>query len=301
MPLRFAAVVAALSLVVLGARPGAAESQPVRDRLRVVDSTTVQVLEMRDGSRLVGRVIDIGDTTIVFRSSGNDLTLRIADIAELEERPADALRDGRLWFRHPHQTNLVLGPTGRTLERGQGFFTLHELFFAALQYGVTNHVTLGAGATLLPGVGLDEQIIYFLPKIAVARTPLVNLAVGGVIVRAGDIFDISDEGAATFGVLYGAGTWGGPDANLTTGLGFGFAGDRISSQPLVQLGGQLRVSSGVALITENWMIGRRGESAYVLSWSGLRFLHRNATFDAAIAFALEEGGWLPWVGVTLGF
>ncbi|HSJ63522.1 MAG TPA: hypothetical protein VK922_06385 [Gemmatimonadaceae bacterium] len=291
----------ALWLAALGASPDAAEAQTVRDRLRVVDSTTVQVLEMRDGSRLVGRVIDIGDSTVVFRSSGNDLALRIADIAELEERPADAVRNGKLWFRHPHQTTLVLGPTGRTLERGQGFFTLHELFFAALQYGVTNHVTLGAGATLLPGVSLDEQIIYFLPKIAVARTPLVNLAVGAVIVRAGDIFDISNEGAATFGVLYGAGTFGGPDANLTTGLGFGFVGDRISSQPLVQVGGQLRVSPGVALITENWMIGRQGDDAYVLSWSGLRFLHRKATFDAAVAFAPEEGGWLPWVGVTLGF
>ena len=288
-------------IALLCARPHAMEAQPVRERIRVVDSATVQILEMRDGSRLVGRIIAIGDSTFTLRSAGNDLTLRLADVIELEERPAADALDGRLWFRHPHQTNLVLGPTGRTLERGQGFFTLHELFFAAIQYGLTDHVTIGAGATLLPGVSLDEQILYVLPKVAVVRTPSVNLAVGGVIVRAGDIFDISEAGAATFGVLYGSSTFGGPDANLTTGVGFGFAGDRISSQPLVQIGGQVRVGSGVALISENWMLGRVDDDDFWLSWSGLRFLHRKATFDAAVAFVPGESGWLPWAGVTLGF
>lgn len=299
--MRTALALIAVVIALLIAWPNTMDAQPVRERLRVADTTTLQILEMRDGSRLVGRVVAIGDSTFVFRGAGNDLTLRIADVVELEERPAADARDGRLWFRHPHQTNLVLGPTGRTLERGQGFFSLHELFFAAVQYGLTDHVTVGAGATLLPGVSLDEQILYVLPKVAVVRTPRVNLAVGGVIVRAGDIFDISEEGAATFGVLYGASTFGGPDANLTTGLGFGFAGDRISSQPLVQIGGQLRVGAGVALITENWMLGRVEDDAFWLSWTGLRFLHRKATFDAAVAFSPGEGGWLPWVGVTLGF
>ena len=287
--------------VLCAARSSALAQAVPCERLRIVDSTTVQTVEMRDGSRLVGRTTALSDSTFVFQVGQNLLTLACANIVAVEELAAPAAGRGAPWFVHPHQTNLVLGPTGRTLSRGQGFFSLQELFFPTLNYGLTNHLTIGAGLTLLPGVGLDDQIVYVLPKVAVVRTPAVNVALGGVVLRAGDIFDISERGSATFGVVYGAGTIGGPDANATAGLGFGFAGDQISSQPLIQLGGQARLGSGIAVITENWVIGRSDEDSYWLSWTGLRFLHRKATVDATVLFSPQDSFWLPWLVVTLGF
>lgn len=279
-----------------------AVAQPahVRERLRVVDSTRVQILTTADGSELVGRIIAIGDSTLTFEISANQLTLRLTDILSIEERPSSAGRDGRAWFEHANRTSLVLGPTGRTLPRGQGQFALYEILFPTVSYGFTDRLSLGAGVTLLPGLGLDEQVVYVLPKVGVVRSESVNIAVGALILRTSDLFDLDDHGSAdSFGVLYGVSTFGGADANLTTGLGFGFYGDDIVSQPLLQLGGQLRIAERAALISENWFL--RGSGNDMLSWAGIRFLDHKVSFDAAVMFSPREEGWFPWVGVTMAF
>ncbi len=278
------------------------DAQPagVRERLRVVDSTRVQILTTANGSELVGRITAIQDSTLTFQVGDNILSLRLSDIRSIEERPARAGDEGRPWFAHANRTTLVLGPTGRTLGRGEGQFALYELFFPTLSYGFTDRLTLGGGITLIPGAGFDEQIVYLLPKVGVVRSESMNIAVGALILRAGDPFDDGDESLDPFGILYGVGTFGGPDANLTTGLGFGFFGDDLASRPLMQLGGQIRIYERMALITENWFF-RSDSDNYVVSWSGLRFLARKVSFDAAVAFSPPEDGWIPWVSVTLAF
>lgn len=277
----------------------AAQPAGVRERLRVVDSTRVQILTTADGSELVGRITAIYDSTLTFQVGDNRLSIRLSDIRSIEERPARATGEGRPWFEHANRTTLVLGPTGRTLRRGEGQFALYELFFPTLSYGFTDRLTLGGGLTLIPGAGLDEQIMYLLPKVGVVRSESMNIAVGALIMRAGDPFDDGDEALDPFGILYGVGTFGGSDANLTTGLGFGFYGDDLASRPVLQLGGQLRIYERMALISENWFF--RTDETTMVSWTGLRFLAQKVSFDAAVAFSPPEDGWIPWVSVTVAF
>lgn len=277
----------------------AAQPTGVRERLRVVDSTRVQILTTADGSELVGRITAIYDSTLAFQVGDNHLSIRLSDIRSIEERRAPTTGEGRPWFEHANRSRLVLGPTGRTLGRGEGQFALYELFFPTLSYGFTDRLTLGGGLTLIPGAGLDEQIMYLLPKVGVVRSESLNIAVGALIMRAGDPFDDGDEALNPFGILYGVSTFGGSDANLTTGLGFGFYGDDLASRPLLQLGGQLRIYERMALISENWFF--RTDETIMVSWTGLRFLARKVSFDAAVAFSPPEDGWIPWVSVTVAF
>lgn len=277
----------------------AAQPAGVRERLRVVDSTRVQILTTADGSELVGRITAIYDSTLTFQLGDNHLSLRLSDIRSIEERQARATGEGRPWFEHANRTNLVLGPTGRTLTRGEGQFALYEILFPSLSYGFTDRLTIGAGITIVPGLGLDEQIAYLLPKVGVVRSESVNIAVGALILRASDLFDDDDGASDPFGVLYGVSTFGGPDANLTTGIGVGFLGDDLASRPVLQLGGQLRFAERGALITENWFF--RDTENNMISWTGLRFLARKVSFDAAAAFSPGEEGWIPWVSVTMAF
>lgn len=277
----------------------AAQPAGVRERLRVVDSTRVQILTTADGSELVGRITAIYDSTLAFQVGDNLLSIRLSDIRSIEERQARATGGGRPWFEHANRTTLVLGPTGRTLDRGDGQFALYELFFPTLSYGFTDRLTLGGGLTLIPGADLDEQIMYLLPKVGLIRSESMNIAVGALILRAGDPFDDGDEALDPFGIVYGVGTFGGPDVNLTTGLGFVFLSDDLDSRPLVQLGGQIRIFERMALISENWFF--RANENHMVSWTGLRFLARKVSFDAAAAFSPPENGWIPWVGVTVAF
>ncbi len=294
------AAVALVFMYLAVAAAAAAQPAGVRERLRVVDSTRVQILTTADGSELVGRITAIQDSTLTFQVGDNHLSLRLTDIRSIEERPARAGGERRPWFAHANRTTLVLGPTGRTLGRGEGQFALYELFFPTLSYGFTDRLTLGGGITLIPGAGFDDQIVYLLPKVGVVRSESMNIAVGALVLRAGDPFDDGDESLDPFGILYGVGTFGGPDANLTTGLGFGFYGGDLASRPLMQLGGQIRIHERMALISENWFF-RTDRETIMVSWTGMRFLARKVSFDAAVAFSPPEDGWIPWVSVTLAF
>lgn len=289
-----------LAVALLGV-PNAADAQlpTVRERLRVVDSTRVQVLTTRDGSRLVGRITAMDDSTLIFQAGTNSLTLPIADVVSIQEVPADEYRRKGVWFPHPHQTHLMLGPTGRTLPRGSGYVSIQELLFPTVNYGLTDRFSIGGGMTIVPGIPLDRQIFYVLPKVGLIRSPRLNVAAGALVSRATDLFD--DDGSADpFGIAYGVGTVGGPDAHLTVGLGFPFYGDDLSSRPLVQLGGELRFAARGALVSENWIFSDAEDAAWI-SWTGIRFLAPTVSFDAAIAFVPGEAGWLPWIGVTAGF
>ena len=67
-----------------------------------------------------------------------------------------------------------------------------------------------------------------------------------------------DEGAFGVGLGYGVATYGSADNNLTVGVGYGFAGGEVGSTPVVQIGGQKRISRRVSLISENYVLAIDG-------------------------------------------
>ena len=72
-------------------------------------------------------------------------------------------------------------PTGRTLKTGQGFFADIYALFPGFAYGVTDNIAIGGGMSLVPGVGIGDQIFYFTPKIGLVASETINFAVGALI------------------------------------------------------------------------------------------------------------------------
>jgi hypothetical protein len=118
--------------------------------------------------------------------------------------------------------------------------------------------------SIVPGLGLDEQVFYFTPKVGVVASEKLNIAVGALVAGAGEL---SDEGP--FGIGYGVATFGGEDANATVGAGFGFARSS-TSQAVLMLGGSVRTSRNIAFVSENYVY--TGDGSAVLLSGGLRFM-----------------------------
>ena len=118
------ALVAASGIIF--AQQPATPSKPVT--IRVVDSTQVQVIRLRDGSSIVGRVTEVGPDTVRFVAKAGTLSLARADIVEVREVETSALRQGEVWPANPNATRLLFAPTGRMLAKGEGYFndTLSE-------------------------------------------------------------------------------------------------------------------------------------------------------------------------------
>jgi hypothetical protein len=263
----------------------------------VVVSDTIHRVRLVDGSTLFARVVSVEGDRVTLETPGGD-RLDVARDRIRSMTPARGTEvDGEFWSEDPNRTRLlVLAPTGRTLDQGEGYVSSFWVFFPFVSYGVTDHITLSGGTPLFPGV--IGRVVYLAPKVRVHQRPGMDLAVGSLAFFATEAVD---EGS--IGLLYGVGTFGNPDRSLSTGAGWGFAvggGDaRISNDPVVLLGGELRVARNVKLLTENYFVP--GESEAILS-AGVRLFGERLSVDFGVGTITDTSpGWLPVLNFVYNF
>ncbi len=262
-------------LAAIAALPLAAQNnRSLRERVRVVDSSKIQIITIQDGSSVVGRISAVRADSVDFDTKMGRVSIAIPDIRELVETDASRMRSGQYWFPNPNTTRLFFAPTGQMLKKGEGYFSDYQLFFPGVAYGVTDNVSVGGGVSLFPA-GLDEQVYYLTPKVGGSLGENVHLAVGALFVGF-----MGGGPDATGGVGYGVGTLGDGDGSVTLGLGYGFAGGEIESRPVAMAGGEKRVSRRIALVTENYLLPV-SENNVVYSF-GIRFMGERLTTDLAI-------------------
>ncbi|HRZ42937.1 MAG TPA: hypothetical protein P5228_09585 [Bacteroidales bacterium] len=170
-------------------------------------------------------------------------------LANVSGAPDDDVRftDDRFTvpFNH-HTTRYFFSPSSFNLRRGELYY--NTVYFAThdLQYGITDHFSVGMGTTpaLLP--------FYVTPKYSF---PLK----GKHAVSIGTLFFIGTWGTDFFGNLgYGTYTYGDQFNNVTIGLGhFYFGGgsvDKPVSKPLFNVGVMARMSDYLYFVTENYYL-----------------------------------------------
>ena len=267
-----------------------AQGTTTRERLRVIDSTKIQVITMRDGSSLVGRIVSVRADSVDFQTGIGRVPVAITDIREIRETDSGRMHGGQYWFPNPNATRLFFAPSGQMLKKGEGYFADYELFFPGVAYGVTDNISIGGGMSLFP-TGLDEQVYYFTPKVGMSVGERVHLAAGLLV---------AGTSGGTGGIGYGVGTLGDGDGSATIGFGYGFAGGEIESKPLLLVGGEKRVSRRIALVTENYLLPVSDDNL-VYSF-GIRFLGEKLTTDLALVNIVGSGiiG-VPYVGFVFKF
>ena len=265
---------AALVFTVVLLFPASARSQDVV--LKPTPDSMVTQLMLRDGTVLIGKVIEVTPPTVRFRSSLGESTIAIASVTSARTVALSAMHDGAIWPEDPSRTRLLFAPTGRMLRASETYFTDAYLFFPGVQTGLTDNISIGGGMSLFPGIGPDEQIFYLTPKVGVVQGPLVNVAVGALVAGAKVLSDYSP-----FGIGYGVATIGDEESSVTVGAGFGFSRSETGSLGLLMVGGTTRVSRGIALVSENYLSTGSGNRAL---WSGgVRFIGERLSTDLALA------------------
>lgn len=262
------------------------------------DTALRQIVHTRDGSTLVGRIVAQDSVSIRLETAGGTLTLPRTSVASIATVRASDMHEGEYWFPDPNRTRLFFGPTGRMLDRGEGYYQNTYLVLQNFVGGINNYVTMGGGFSLIPGVNPTDWLYYITPKVGVYRSDDLNVAVGGLAgyLAGGDVHG--------FGMAYAVATKGGPNGSITAGAGFGYAGSTIASQPVVLLGGEQRVTRRIALLTENYFYLQNTTSSVcdINSCSdashhqldgavsyGLRFLGEKLSVDFAFFNVINPG------------
>ncbi|HEX6597823.1 MAG TPA: hypothetical protein VF034_00775 [Gemmatimonadaceae bacterium] len=267
------AIAAVLAATSLAAPRLVAQDTTSTANLRPTPDSQLVKLTLRDGSVLIGRVTDVSPTVLIFASGFGTSVIPRASIRKVEFSATRRLHEGEFWPEDPSRTRLFFAPTGRMLRRGEGYFSDAYIFFPSFQGGLTDRVNFGGGMSLFPGVGLDEQVYFVTPKIGVIARPKLNVAVGALVAGVPDFFEDSPVGLA-----YGVATYGGEDASVTVGSGFGFSRSS-TSQALIMFGGSARLSRTIALVSENYVYSGDGTNGLVSA--GIRFMGEQIAVDLA--------------------
>lgn len=259
-------------------REGTRRGRPVEIVVPAPDA--IQQLDLKDGSRLYGRVERIDDDSFVFRTlAGVEMTVRRADVVALGPARGRVV-NGEFWPEDSTVTRLFFAPTARALRRGEGYVGVYEFMLPFVQVGLTDRISIGGGAPLFLGGG-GGLPFWFTPKIQLYSRR--DTAVSAGLLHIGN----PDDGS--MGIAYGVGTWGRSDNAVTVGLGYGYLresnGDR-SGAAIVMIGGERRVTRRTKFVTENWLW--RGGNGFLSG--GVRFLGDRLTADLALAVPVDRGG-----------
>jgi hypothetical protein len=270
------------------------------DSVSVSDTSVRHVVQLRDGSTLIGRLTAVTTDSVRLRMAQGELSFARSMIAQVRQVAASQLRNGEYWFENPHYTRLLFSSTAIPLEQGTGYYSNAWLFVHAFAVGMTDRFTLGGGATTIPGLALTDNLFYLLPKYTIVNGDRTRLALGALIGFFPFNNDVNED-VTSGGLLYAVGTTGNRESNVSAGVAWGYVDGDITSNPGLMVGGQGRVSRRISLISENWFIPVDGRTEGVVSY-GLRFLGENLSVDLAWISLLGSGDIsAPWLGFAFRF
>ena len=195
--------------------------------------------------------------------------------------------------RDPNATRLLFAPTGRSLERGDGYIGVVEVSMPFVQVGITDRFSIGGGTPLVFGFDESQRPFWITPKFQFVDRPRVKAAAGVMHIVAPEVGSI--------GIGYGVVTVGRPDRAVTIGTGVGYRnhdGDG-GATAIVMLGGERTVHRGIKLITENYVwSGGDGVVSGALRFFGDRL---SADLGVAIPIGIEALVAVPIVNFVWTF
>jgi hypothetical protein len=261
--------------------------------------TALSRVKLKDGQELLGRVVRHDTDGVVLEVKGGvRMTLPPEAVERVEEvRDARVTQGGTVRFADPARTRYLFANSALMLRGGEGFFSQRELFLSMVSLGVTDHLTLTVGS-VLPMWALDRRMINVAlgVKVGASLTERFHLALG--VESAAMPF-----GPAGLGLIYGAATYGTPDAHVTLGAGVPFdiaanGGSAVARFYAGSLSGNLRLTDGLAGVTENWVLVGMGAEPVLFNSLALRILGERWAVDLGAAYTRGLPFPLPWVNFS---
>ena len=257
--------------------------------------TNLKTIELKDGSEFIGKIRSQDSLSIIFETqSGTIIDIKRDQIENIEDQRYDFLIGD-----DPNKTRLFLAPTGKSLKAGTGYFSVNELLFPMIAYGITDFFSVAGGMTIIPGA--TDQLFYLNGKARVLHLEEFDLSAGILYTN----ITSADENGLT--VIYANSTYGTRDAALTLTAGLSVSGTENSGQyPIFIIGGELKLSNSAKLLSENWIL-TSPESGKIFSL-GVRFYGKKVAGDFGLMYFVDEdgesiSGWpfVPWVGLSYNF
>lgn len=251
---------------------------------QAIESEKKVLIETLDGDEFTGRILSHDSTSINLETNNGIFSLSKKKIKKLESYDYA----GKFKFPNSQDTRYFFAPSGIPLKKGEGYYQNVLLTGNFVNYGVHRNLSVGGGVEFI-SLSAGQPIWFLTPKIGHSLSEKLHVA-GGLLMIG--------TGSGTSSLIYGVTTIGGSDLNFSFGVGYGYVDGQLSSSPTINLSGTIRFSDGVALLTENYLIGGGG----YFGIQGLRFMGPKHSFDIGMFNILGDIGFIiPFVGYSMKF
>ena len=257
-------------------------------------------IETLDGNEYIGVILEqTTDKVRIKTEKLGEIVIPVAEIKGISQITLKKGKDGSYWLDNPQATRYFWAPNGYNLKKGEGYYQNVWVFFNQAVYGFTDHFSAGAGVVplfIFAGVATPAWVTakYSVPVIE----NKFNLGAGALMGT------IIGEDNTNFGIVYGVGTFGSRDKNLSVGLGWGFADGELAKNPTVNISGIIRTGAKGYFLTENYFIGTPDNFVVLLSAGGRRII-KNIGLDfgafVPIGKDVDTFAAIPWLGLTIPF
>ncbi|MEM8967653.1 MAG: hypothetical protein AAGE93_14635 [Bacteroidota bacterium] len=263
------------------------------------DSVQLWLVQTTDGNEYVGEIIEqTGNQVRLLTRNLGEITIKNSDIKSMETVIPERFLTRQSARRGPYSTRYFIAPSGYNLARGEGYYQNTWVLFNQARVGLTDHISVGFGLVPLFLFAGAPTPIWIAPKVSIPISPdRVNLGIGGLIGT------VLGESSTAFGTVYGVGTFGSRNKNLSVGLGYGFAGGELSNTPLVTISGTAPLGKRSFFLSENYIVSEGSETVVIASL-GARTVTRTVSFDYGLFLPLVNSDVffaLPWLSITVPF
>ncbi|MFN8239453.1 MAG: hypothetical protein U0X39_01720 [Bacteroidales bacterium] len=265
-----------------------------------VDTTKVYRFEMKDGNTFTGKIMreDMLYITINSEKYG-EVRLAIDEIKSRKELQEVITVDGKVWLPNPQSSRYFWGPNGFGLSKGEAYYQNIWILYNQASVGLTNNFSVGAGILPLFLFNGAPTPMFLVPKFSI---PVVkdkfNIGTGAFLGT------VLGEDTGVFGLMYGTGTVGSRDKNVSLGFAYGFAQDSWMDRPVINLSTMIRTGPRGYFISENYYFPIEGENLLLVSMGG-RTIIRNVGLDYSLwlPFFEDMDGFvaIPFIGISIPF
>jgi hypothetical protein len=254
--------------------PARSEAQPPAPTATLVD------VVLQDGSHIVGYVVSDDRNSLVLKTVGGADVIVPRDRVRSIAAAAGTVVGGEFRRDDALASKLFLGPTGRSLRRGEGYFAIDSVLLPVFQVGITDRLSFGVGKPFW----VFTPVFWVTPKFQLYRGESTSVATGVLHLV------VPDFGVG--GVGYVVATRGTRDDAVTIGGGWLYGrdadGEDAGGAPLLIIGGEHRTGRRSKVVTESYVF-RDGAIATV----GGRFIGETFSFEAGVIVPIAGGSAFP--------
>ncbi len=200
---------------------------------------------------------------------------------------------GSYLYRDPNRTRYLYSPSAFMLQRGEGSLSQKELFFTAVGLGINEYFNIQV-ASIIPLLFVDEGPNIILgAKTGVSINEYIHFAAGSQFLLAQEV---------TMTVPYLTFTVGNEEMHASFNVTKPSIDDwKFDKEASFSLSGLVRVSDGIAILTENFLLPI-DDSDHDNIWSiATRLMSQNIGVDLGLLFVEGADFPLPWLDFAYHF